>query len=73
MLKLFVTNPNQVLSRDALSDATRGREALPLERGIDIQLSRLRQKLGDNSKSPTLIKTIRGRGYVLITEVSYDD
>ncbi|MFT5880797.1 MAG: two-component system OmpR family response regulator [Moritella sp.] len=73
MLKLFVTNPNQVLDRDALSDATRGRESLPLERGIDIQLSRLRQKLGDNSKSPSLIKTIRGSGYVLITEVTYED
>lgn len=73
MLKLFVDNPNQVLDRDALSDATRGRESLPLERGIDIQLSRLRQKLGDNSKSPKLIKTIRGSGYVLITEVSYEN
>ncbi len=73
MLKLFVSNPNQVLDRDALSDATRGRESLPLERGIDIQLSRLRQKLGDNSKNPSLIKTIRGSGYVLITEVTYED
>ena len=73
MLKLFVDNPNQVLDRDALSDATRGRESLPLERGIDIQLSRLRQKLGDNSKSPKLIKTIRGSGYVLITEVNYEN
>lgn len=73
MLKLFVTNPNQVLDRDALSDATRGRESLPLERGIDIQLSRLRQRLGDSSKNPKLIKTIRGSGYVLITEVSHED
>lgn len=73
MLKVFVDNPNQVLDRDALSDATRGRESLPLERGIDIQLSRLRQKLGDNSKNPTLIKTIRGSGYVLITEVHYEN
>lgn len=73
MLKLFVTNPNQVLDRDALSDATRGRESLPLERGIDIQLSRLRQRLGDSSKTPKLIKTIRGSGYVLITEVIHED
>ena len=73
MLNLFLNHPNQVLDRDTISDATRGRESLPLERGIDIQLSRLRHKLGDNSKSPTLIKTIRGSGYVLITEVTYED
>ena len=40
-----------------------------MERGIDVQISRLRQKLGDNGKSPRIIKTIRGSGYVLIAEV----
>lgn len=50
-------------------DATRGRESLPMERGIDVQISRLRQKLGDNGKSPRIIKTIRGSGYMLIAEV----
>ncbi|RJG47467.1 response regulator [Motilimonas pumila] len=72
LLMLFLQHPNQILDRDAISDATRGREALPLERGIDVQLSRLRQRLGDNGKNPKLIKTIRGAGYVLIAEVSYE-
>ncbi|MGX9080096.1 winged helix-turn-helix domain-containing protein [Klebsiella pneumoniae] len=40
-----------------------------MERGIDVQISRLRQKLGDNGKSPRIIKTIRGSGYMLIAEV----
>lgn len=61
--------PGVVLDRDTISDATRGRESLPMERGIDVQISRLRQKLGDNGKSPRIIKTIRGSGYMLIAEV----
>ncbi|MCE0557753.1 MULTISPECIES: response regulator transcription factor [unclassified Motilimonas] len=72
LLMLFLQHPNQILDRDTISDATRGREALPMERGIDVQLSRLRQRLGDNGKSPKLIKTIRGAGYVLIAEVKHE-
>ena len=69
LLSLFLQNPGQALDRDSISDATRGRETLPMERGIDVQISRLRQKLGDNGKSPRIIKTIRGSGYMLIAEV----
>ncbi|MCE2573039.1 response regulator [Motilimonas eburnea] len=72
MLMLFLQHPNQILDRDTISDATRGREALPMERGIDVQLSRLRQRLGDNGKNPKLIKTIRGAGYVLIATVRHE-
>ncbi len=70
LLSLFLQHPGQVIDRDSISDATRGRETLPMERGIDVQISRLRQKLGDNGKSPRIIKTIRGSGYMLIAEVS---
>lgn len=63
LLSLFLQHPGQVMDRDSISDATRGRETLPMERGIDVQISRLRQKLGDNGKSPRIIKTIRGSGY----------
>lgn len=73
LLSLFLQHPGQVLDRDTISDATRGRETLPMERGIDVQISRLRQKLGDNGKSPRIIKTIRGSGYMLIAEVSHED
>ena len=73
LLSLFLQNPGQALDRDSISDATRGRETLPMERGIDVQISRLRQKLGDNGKNPRIIKTIRGSGYMLIAEVSYED
>ena len=73
LLSLFLQHPGQVMDRDSISDATRGRESLPMERGIDVQISRLRQKLGDNGKNPRIIKTIRGSGYMLIAEVSHED
>lgn len=63
LLACFVTRPNRVLSRDQLMDWTRGRRADPLDRAIDVQLSRLRKKIGDENGS--LIKTVRSAGYVL--------
>jgi DNA-binding response OmpR family regulator len=73
LLHLFLQHPGQILDRDTISDATRGRESLPMERGIDVQISRLRQKLGDNGKGPRIIKTIRGSGYMLIADVVAED
>jgi two-component system OmpR family response regulator len=63
LLECFVTRPGRVLSREQLMDWTRGREAAPLDRTIDVQVSRLRKKI-DNGPVP-LIKTIRNVGYVL--------
>ncbi|UXI03128.1 response regulator [Photobacterium sp. TY1-4] len=73
LLMLFLTRPNEVLDRDTISVATRGREAHPAERGIDVQLSRLRQRLGDKGTQQRLIKTIRGNGYVFNAEVIYEE
>lgn len=72
LLMLFLSRPNEVLDRDTISFATRGREALPFERGIDVQLSRLRQRLGDSGKYPHYIKTMRGNGYILAVPVSIE-
>lgn len=72
LLMLFLSRPNEVLDRDTISHATRGREALPFERGIDVQLSRLRHRLGDSAKYPQYIKTMRGNGYVLSVPVNYE-
>ncbi|MEN9893430.1 MAG: Transcriptional regulatory protein ompR [Pseudomonadota bacterium] len=69
LLHVFVTHPNRVLSRDQLLDLTQGREADPLDRSIDVQVSRLRQRLGDDPRDPTLIRTVRGEGYVLTVAV----
>ena len=70
LLRIFLRHPNRVLNRDQLVELTQGKEADPLDRSIDVQVSRLRQRLGDDSREPRLIKTVRGEGYVLTVKVS---
>ncbi|MCP4996712.1 MAG: response regulator [Gammaproteobacteria bacterium] len=70
LLKVLLSHANRVLSRDQLMDMTRGRDADPFDRSIDVQIGRLRRRLGDDAKSPTLIKTIRGEGYLLTSKVT---
>jgi two-component system OmpR family response regulator len=72
LLRVFLDHPNRVLDRDQLLDLSQGREADPLDRAIDVQVSRLRHRLGDDSRSPQLIKTVRGEGYVLAAQVQKD-
>lgn len=64
LLAAFVNNANQVLSRDRLLDLARNREAGPFDRTIDVQVGRLRRKLEDDPQNPTMIKTVRGSGYI---------
>jgi len=64
LLAAFVNNANQVLSRDRLLDLARNREAGPFDRTIDVQVGRLRRKLEDDPQRPTMIKTVRGSGYI---------
>lgn len=70
LLKLFLDHPQQILDRDTIANATRGREVMPLERIVDMAVSRLRQRLRDTGKSPRLIRTVRGSGYLLATQVT---
>ena len=70
LLKLFLENPGVVLDRDRLCEHTRGRDSGPLDRSLDVQISRLRLRLGDDGKQPHLIKTVRGAGYVFAAEVT---
>ena len=70
LLKVFLEHAQRVLNRDQIMDLTKGRDADPFDRSIDLQISRLRQKLGDDARAPTLIKTVRNEGYVLSTSVS---
>lgn len=64
LLWVFIEQPRQVLSREQLLDATRGRAIEAFDRSIDLQVSRLRSKLGDDPRAPRLIKTVRGEGYL---------
>ncbi len=67
LLECFLTWPQRVLSREQLMDWTRGRRAEPLDRTIDVQVSRLRKKIEGNGE--TLIKTVRNAGYILCAPV----
>jgi two-component system, OmpR family, response regulator len=71
LLAAFVNNPNQVLTRDRLLDIARNRKAAPEDRTIDVQVMRLRRKLKVDPKKPTMIKTVRGRGYIFVAEVEW--
>ncbi|MDD0851508.1 response regulator transcription factor [Halobacteriovorax sp. GB3] len=69
LLKHFMENPNQVLTRDDLMDSLKGVDWNVYDRSIDINISRLRKKLEDSSKEPRFIKTIWGSGYIFSSEV----
>jgi two-component system OmpR family response regulator len=64
LLWVFLERPRRVLSREQLLDAARGRSIEVFDRSIDLLVSRLRQKIGDDPKAPRLIKTVRGEGYL---------
>ncbi len=65
LLRAFAQHAGRVLSRDFLLEQTRGREAGPFDRTIDVQVGRLRKKLEPDSPEPQLIKSVRGAGYIL--------
>jgi len=70
LLATFVENAGRVLSRDFLLEHTRGRDAAPFDRTIDVQVGRLRKKLEKDSDDPQIIKSVRGAGYILVAPVS---
>lgn len=70
LLKCFIEHPGIILDRSLLCEETRGRDAGPLDRSLDVQISRLRLRLNDDGKQPALIKTVRGAGYVFSADVS---
>jgi len=69
LLKVLLERPNRALNRDQLLTLSQGRETDPLDRSIDLHISRLRQKLGDDARAPKLIKTLRNEGYLLAATV----
>ena len=69
LLLAFVRHPGRVLSRDFLLGKTRGREAAPFDRTIDVQVGRLRKKLEADVDDPQIIKSVRGAGYILVSPV----
>jgi len=70
LLAVFATHPGRVLSRDFLLEQTRGREAAPFDRTIDVQIGRLRKKVEVDVDDPRIIKSVRGAGYILVAPVT---
>jgi two-component system OmpR family response regulator len=70
LLCAFARHPGRVLSRDFLLEQTRGREAAPFDRTIDVQVGRLRKKIEADADDPQIIKSVRGAGYILVPPVA---
>jgi two-component system OmpR family response regulator len=70
LLSTLVRHAGRVLSRDFLLEQTRGREAAPFDRTIDVQIGRLRRKLEADAENPQIIKSVRGAGYILVPPVT---
>ncbi|MBG9994097.1 response regulator transcription factor [Pseudoalteromonas sp. NZS127_1] len=67
LLHYLASNAGQVVSRDAVFKATKGREYDGLDRSVDVLISALRKKFNDDPQNPEKIKTIWGRGYLLVS------
>ena len=65
ILRALAQRPGKVLSREQLLDLAKGSADLSFDRSIDVHVSRLRAKLGDDSRNPKILKTVRGAGYML--------
>ncbi len=68
LLWLLASNPGEIFTRDAILESLRGIDYDGIDRSVDIRVSRLRKKLGDDTSHPLRIKTIRGKGYLFVKE-----
>jgi DNA-binding response OmpR family regulator len=66
ILKIFAENPNRPLSRDWLLETTSHRSRDPFDRAIDLRITRIRRKIEPSPDKPTVIRTVRGVGYMFV-------
>ncbi|WP_322011157.1 response regulator transcription factor [Paraburkholderia sp. J12] len=71
-LRTLLDHPNRPLAREFLLDQVFNKNMTPLDRSIDVCVSRLRQQLRDSARDPNLIRTVRNEGYMLVAEVGYE-
>jgi len=72
VLRLFLERPKRLISRQAMQEALGGAAGESFDRAMDVRISRLRTKLREDPKSPRLIKTIYGAGYIFLGDVAWD-
>ncbi len=70
LLKIFVENPNLVLTRDTLLEKLKGYDCAPFDRSIDVRIMRLRQKIEIDTTKPKYIQTVWGQGYKFVPSQS---
>ncbi len=68
LLWLLASNGGRILSREEIFAQLRGIEYDGQDRSIDVRISRIRPKIGDDPEHPRLIKTVRGKGYLFVSE-----
>lgn len=68
LLEMLALAPNRVLSREQILDSIKDDSLDTLDRSIDIQIARVRKKIGDSAKTPEIIKTVRSVGYMLVLD-----
>jgi two-component system, OmpR family, response regulator len=71
VLRLFLEAPKRLVSRAQMQEALGGGAGESFDRAMDVRISRLRAKLGEDPKNPRLIKTIYGAGYIFIGDVAW--
>ncbi|MFA5539318.1 MAG: response regulator transcription factor [Gemmobacter sp.] len=71
VLRLFLESPRRLISRAQMQEALGGAAGESFDRAMDVRISRLRTKLGEDPKNPRLIKTIYGAGYIFLGEVTW--
>lgn len=71
VLRLFLENPKRLISRAQMQDQLGGGAGESFDRAMDVRISRLRAKLGEDPKNPSLIKTIYGAGYIFVGDVTW--
>src|SRR5690606_25183447 len=69
LLEAFVKRPHRVLSRDEIMDLLKGQDWSPVDRSIDNLIARLRKKIERDPDQPSLIKTVRGIGYIFAVDI----
>lgn len=70
VLRMFTDNPRRLITRSQMLDTLGGTAGDSFDRAMDVRISRLRTKLGEDPKNPRLIKTIYGAGYIFLAEIT---
>ena len=71
VLRLFLESPKRLISRAQMQESLGGAAGESFDRAMDVRISRLRTKLGEDPKNPRLIKTIYGAGYIFLGDVEW--